>query len=250
MRSLKLSSLIVSLAWTRFDSRHTCVDVGIGRKYSVFFWSSVFTVGSVIQVSDSHPPHSSCLSTDGRLEQTASDRSIVQLMVGRFVAGLGVGALSAIVPLYSGEAAPRHLRGSLLSLYQVMIIFGLFVSCRSISPIFASTCTDDRSIRPRYLGNARHSWLSVVESTGRISDCVGRISVCRNSVHSRIASTSSQSRQGRRSTSSGRLAQFYDARLRTHFCDYEGIDRGNSDGERRQSLLHSSRSQCAWNDSN
>ena len=51
-------------------------------------------------------------------------------MVGRFVAGLGVGALSAIVPLYSGEAAPRHLRGTLLSLYQVMIIFGLFVSCQ------------------------------------------------------------------------------------------------------------------------
>lgn len=132
-------------------------------------------------------------------------------MVGRFVAGLGVGALSAIVPLYSGEAAPRHLRGSLLSLYQVMIIFGLFVSCRSIPPFFAPTCTDDSLIRSRYLGNARHSWLRLVEGARRISDCLGRVSVCRDSVHSRVASTSFESRQGRSSTSSGRLAQFYDA---------------------------------------
>ena len=31
----------------------------------------------------------------------------------RFVAGLGVGALSAIVPLYNGEAAPKNIRGAM-----------------------------------------------------------------------------------------------------------------------------------------
>lgn len=46
----------------------------------------------------------------------------VPLTNSRFVAGLGVGALSAIVPLYIGEAAPKKIRGSLLVLYQVQII--------------------------------------------------------------------------------------------------------------------------------
>lgn len=50
---------------TRLYSRLTCVDVGIGRKYSVFFWSCVFTVGSVIQVSRFHPPSPMSLSIDG-----------------------------------------------------------------------------------------------------------------------------------------------------------------------------------------
>lgn len=42
----------------------------------------------------------------------------------RFVAGLGVGALSAIVPLYNGEAAPKKIRGAMLVLYQLQIIMG------------------------------------------------------------------------------------------------------------------------------
>jgi len=46
----------------------------------------------------------------------------------RCVSGLGVGALSAIVPLYIGEAAPKKLRGTLLVLYQVQIITGLFLA--------------------------------------------------------------------------------------------------------------------------
>lgn len=35
-------------------------------------------------------------------------------MMGRFVAGLGVGALSLLVPMYQAETAPRHIRGALI----------------------------------------------------------------------------------------------------------------------------------------
>jgi MFS family permease len=42
----------------------------------------------------------------------------------RFIAGLGVGAMSAIVPLYNGETAPKKIRGALLVLYQLQIIAG------------------------------------------------------------------------------------------------------------------------------
>lgn len=36
--------------------------------------------------------------------------------------------MSAIVPLYVGEAAPKKIRGALLVLYQVQIITGLFIA--------------------------------------------------------------------------------------------------------------------------
>jgi len=35
------------------------------------------------------------------------------MMVGRFIAGLGVGALSTIVPVYQSEISPPHNRGKL-----------------------------------------------------------------------------------------------------------------------------------------
>ena len=62
------------------------------QKGSIFIWSAIFTVGVIIQ--------------------TATERSVAQITVGRFIAGLGVGAMSAIVPLYNGETAPKHLRVS------------------------------------------------------------------------------------------------------------------------------------------
>ncbi|KAF5312723.1 hypothetical protein D9619_002694 [Psilocybe cf. subviscida] len=79
-----------------------------GRRGSILIWSAIFTVGVAIQ--------------------TASEFSVPQLTIGRFVAGLGVGALSAIVPLYNGETSPKALRGTLLVLYQLQIIIGIFLS--------------------------------------------------------------------------------------------------------------------------
>ncbi|KAI0065343.1 general substrate transporter [Artomyces pyxidatus] len=79
-----------------------------GRRSSIVIWSTIFTVGVVIQ--------------------TATTFSIVQITIGRFVAGLGVGALSAIVPLYNGETAPAAIRGTILVMYQLQIIMGIFLS--------------------------------------------------------------------------------------------------------------------------
>lgn len=47
-----------------------------GRRGSILIWSAVFTVGTVIQTSTIH--------------------SLAQIIIGRFIAGLGVGALSGI----------------------------------------------------------------------------------------------------------------------------------------------------------
>ena len=41
---------------------------------------------------------------------------------------MGVGALSAIVPMYNAEAAPPEVRGSLVALQQLAITFGIMIS--------------------------------------------------------------------------------------------------------------------------
>ncbi|KZT53631.1 general substrate transporter [Calocera cornea HHB12733] len=80
----------------------------MGRRGSIAFWAAIFTVGVAIQTSTTY--------------------SLGQIVFGRFFAGLGVGAMSAIVPLYNGEAAPKKIRGALLALYQFQIMGGLFLS--------------------------------------------------------------------------------------------------------------------------
>ncbi|KUL81663.1 hypothetical protein ZTR_11142 [Talaromyces verruculosus] len=81
----------------------------IGRKWSISWWCIILCVGITVQIASPH----------GKWYQVA---------VGRLIAGLGVGALSLIVPMYQGESGPRHIRGSLISLYQLFITLGIFVA--------------------------------------------------------------------------------------------------------------------------
>ncbi|PYI20573.1 general substrate transporter [Aspergillus japonicus CBS 114.51] len=81
----------------------------IGRKWSISGWSAMVCVGITVQIS----------SPSGKWYQVA---------MGRWVAGLGVGALSLLVPMYQAETGPRHIRGSLVSTYQLFITLGIFVA--------------------------------------------------------------------------------------------------------------------------
>lgn len=78
----------------------------IGRIKSLSFWTIVIAVGLIVQIS--------------------SDHHWYQVMMGRWVAGLGVGALSMLVPMYQAETGPRHIRGALISTYQLFITIGIF----------------------------------------------------------------------------------------------------------------------------
>jgi SP family galactose:H+ symporter-like MFS transporter len=60
------------------------------------------------------------------------------LLGGRFVMGLGVGAASAIVPLYLSEVAPPAVRGRLVSMNQLMITIGI-VTSYLVALIFAGS---------------------------------------------------------------------------------------------------------------
>ncbi|KAI1487388.1 putative hexose transport-related protein [Biscogniauxia mediterranea] len=81
----------------------------ISRKYGILVAVSVFAVGVVVQA-------------------TAQTGGAAAILGGRFVTGMGVGALAAIVPIYNSEVAPPEVRGALVALQQFAITFGIMVS--------------------------------------------------------------------------------------------------------------------------
>lgn len=54
--------------------------------------------------------------------------TILQMQLGRFVAGLGAGAAVVVVPLYLNEISPEHLKGKLGFMSQLAINFGIFLA--------------------------------------------------------------------------------------------------------------------------
>lgn len=79
----------------------------LGRRWAMIFNSVVFMIGVTLQV----------IST-----------AIPLFSAGRFFAGLGVGLLSATIPLYQSETAPKWIRGTLVGCYQLSITIGLFLA--------------------------------------------------------------------------------------------------------------------------
>jgi MFS transporter, SP family, sugar:H+ symporter len=50
------------------------------------------------------------------------------IIVGRCFSGLSIGTLSLVVPMYIAETSPAKIRGSLTTIYQLMITFGIFIA--------------------------------------------------------------------------------------------------------------------------
>ncbi|KAI0506668.1 sugar transporter [Xylaria bambusicola] len=81
----------------------------ISRKYGVLVAVSVFVLGVIVQATAQTTGHNGILA-------------------GRFVTGMGVGSLAAIVPIYNSEVAPPEVRGALVALQQLAITFGILIS--------------------------------------------------------------------------------------------------------------------------
>lgn len=81
-----------------------------GRRWSLIGSGFITAVGVVFQAA------------------SAAKGTLAVMYVGRFIAGLGVGAASTLTPLYVSECVPRAIRGGLTAFYQLFIVFGIMVS--------------------------------------------------------------------------------------------------------------------------
>jgi sugar porter (SP) family MFS transporter len=63
----------------------------------------------------------------GVILQTAATEQPL-FIAGRFFAGLGVGLVSALIPMYQSETSPKWIRGTIVGAYQLAITIGLFLA--------------------------------------------------------------------------------------------------------------------------
>jgi fucose permease len=89
-----------------------------GRRMALIIADAIFIIGSLVQT----------LIWGGNLSQ---------LYVGRVIGGFGVGLISAVVPTYIGECAPKQIRGRCIGCMQLFNVTGIclafFVNYVSIS---------------------------------------------------------------------------------------------------------------------
>ncbi|KAH8901528.1 D-xylose-proton symporter [Thozetella sp. PMI_491] len=99
-------STLLLLAWLGSLLNGPLAD-RFGRKGSMLMAVVVFTVGSAIQ---------------------AGAVSVGMLFAGRAIAGLAVGMLTMIVPMYMSEVSTPGIRGTLVVLQQLSITLGILIS--------------------------------------------------------------------------------------------------------------------------
>lgn len=99
---LSIGTLIGCLVASPFANR-------FGRKWCIPVWCSVFCIGVTAQMA-------------------VASGDWVGIVMGRWTAGLGVGALSVLVPMYMSETAPANLRGAVVACYQLFITIGIFTA--------------------------------------------------------------------------------------------------------------------------
>ncbi|CCC70794.1 hypothetical protein NCAS_0F03100 [Naumovozyma castellii] len=68
-----------------------------------------------------------CIYIVGIVIQIASVKAWYQYFIGRIISGLGVGGIAVLSPMLISEVSPKHMRGTLVSCYQLMITAGIFL---------------------------------------------------------------------------------------------------------------------------
>lgn len=80
----------------------------LGRKRAIAISSFIFIIGATIQ--------------------TINTRSQTMFLLGRTIAGFGLGGSSVVVPMFSSEMTPKQIRGQVGSFYQLLFTLGIFTS--------------------------------------------------------------------------------------------------------------------------
>lgn len=94
--------------WRVFEAEaYYIVGDRVGRRYGICVGCVIFSVGVALQTAAVAVP---------------------LYAIGRVVAGMGVGVVSTIVPMYQSETAPKWIRGAVVSCYQWAITIGLLMA--------------------------------------------------------------------------------------------------------------------------
>lgn len=80
----------------------------LGRRTGLIISSLVFTVGTILQVINAH--------------------TLGTFYAGRVIAGLGIGAATVLIPMYSAEMAPKEMRGQLGACFQLFFALGVMIA--------------------------------------------------------------------------------------------------------------------------
>ncbi|KAI0795976.1 general substrate transporter [Abortiporus biennis] len=82
----------------------------LGRRITLLIFSIIFSVGAVLQTV------------------AGGSRGLGYVYAGRVVAGVGIGAISAVAPAYVSECSPKNVRGRITGLFQIMVAVGVMLS--------------------------------------------------------------------------------------------------------------------------
>jgi sugar porter (SP) family MFS transporter len=86
----------------------------LGRRKCISIVSAVFVLGTLI----------CCIAG-----------SLTTLLLGRVLIGFPIGALSAVLPMYATEIAPKQIRGLLGTLFQLAIVVGILLATVIAIPV-------------------------------------------------------------------------------------------------------------------
>ncbi|KAL3464980.1 general substrate transporter [Aspergillus heterothallicus] len=86
----------------------TPVASRFGRRTGLIISALVFTVGTILQVINAH--------------------TLATFYAGRVIAGVGIGAATVLIPMYSAEMAPKEMRGRLGACFQFFFALGVMIA--------------------------------------------------------------------------------------------------------------------------
>lgn len=78
-----------------------------GRRLAMMFGTCIYVIGIIIQIS--------------------AQSNWIQIIFGRLIAGIAIGMISVLSPLFISETSPKRLRGTLVFFFQLCITFGIFI---------------------------------------------------------------------------------------------------------------------------
>ncbi|KAL1503857.1 hypothetical protein AB1Y20_012321 [Prymnesium parvum] len=129
-----LSALLGSTASGPFADRH-------GRRTFLLLNSFIYIAASLAEFASSLPE---CADVDKHnsadiCSPQPCSPAINMLLIGRILTGIACGGSTVVVPMYLGEIAPAHLRGSLGSAFLLTAVTGMLIGqCLGLPAVWGS----------------------------------------------------------------------------------------------------------------